>query len=124
MGQTKNEIEVTGFLHEINLSKTTNGKDKLTVVLRVDAPKWMQERGTKDELVAFDVFGRHIEDYRGIATGALLRISGRISAREYQGKYYTNASAEHVAFPTGDRRGGAKSAAPPPPSEDVDDTPF
>lgn len=85
---SKNTFEYEGTLTRVDTFTTNKGGKILTLVFFEDGqwPKW----------IAAKVFGRATEGVSEWTPGTKLRLSGRLSGREYNGKIYPEIVAEAV----------------------------
>jgi single-stranded DNA-binding protein len=81
-------FEGQGTLDRVDTFTAKSGKNILTLVLRVG--------GQYPQLIPVKVFGRTADEAGEWHVGNVLRVSGRLGGREWNGKVYGDIVATHV----------------------------
>jgi single-stranded DNA-binding protein len=81
-------FEGQGTLDRIDTFTAKSGKDIVTLVLRVG--------GQYPQLVPVKIFGRAAEGIGDLRVGNVLRVSGRLGGRDWNGKVYGDSVATQV----------------------------
>ena len=114
---TDQEFKFTGqgTLDRIDTFVSKAGKDILTLVLRTG--------GQYPQLVPIKAFGRLAEEVRDYKPGNVLRVTGRMGGRDWNGKVYGDNVAESVELLGAGSAKGKQSRQedliPPPSDADV-----
>ena len=88
MSNEKNRFSITAPVDRVDVFRTKNDKDIITVVLAI--------AGQYPQLVPVKVFGQLANGAASWTKGAVLEITGRLGGREWNGKVYGENVAESV----------------------------
>lgn len=110
-----------GRLEKIETFTTKNGKDIVTLMLRVE--------GMYPQLVPVKFFGRIAEDAKEIDVGEVVEVTGRLGGRDWNGRVYGEIVGEsiEVVGEGGSRQQelpGASGATPSDNMPESDSVPF
>ncbi len=114
---TKNEVLIAGICVSATVEIVGKaGKELGKIRLEVDPPGWMRNAKGKD-IVEVQGFGSVVEDVKKLTPGTPVSIEGRVTGREFNGKFYTSVMLNKITVLPRE----AAPVAPPAPSDDNDD---
>jgi hypothetical protein len=112
---TINEVRLTGYLIDVAIEQTKNGKTLAKLTVETDPPEWKASR-EKDQ-VQVTVFGRNVNEAQKLQAGQFISILARVEGNEFNGKRYVKIIAEKFKV-----LGGVVKQPPLPTVVTVDDS--
>jgi hypothetical protein len=109
-----NEFRIKGTVRELTERTTSGGKQIASLILEIPGFKG------KVDPVSITVFGRSLETVRGYGAGEVVKVTGRVSGRQWNDRVFSDLvldSIEADAPKHSERRTS-------PPSDDIDDVGF
>jgi single-stranded DNA-binding protein len=116
MAQDGFTFEGQGTLHKVDTFVAKSGKSILTLVL--------QTQGQYEQFVPIKCFGRLVDEAADFAVGDVLKISGDLGGREWNGKFYGDINARRIDVVSKTKVQAKQEQQPLPSANDSDEPPF
>ncbi len=99
-------LTVTGRIRKVETIENERGAQH-KLILDCAQKRWDKDSRamlTKKAVIALRLWGKTVDEAKGLPTGTLISVRGDVESRAYQEKWYTDASAQEIVVIEGAER--------------------